>query len=323
MSSIFKRQDTAKLQAQVANLKGGSGFQKDEKEWKLTLDAQKNGSAVIRFLPARSDDELAFVRIVSHSFKKNNQWYIENCSSTHGDYDGCPACKYISENDLYEKAKANKNGPEDKLLSQIGRKQSFWANVLIVKDPGAPENEGKVFKYRFGKKIMDKITAAINGNPELDEPGIAVTCPFDGANFTLKAKKVGDWPNYDDSSFGVPAKIKNIDDEEVQKAIFEGMSDLRPITAESEFKPLADLTTRFNKVMGSSIGSAGSSASADLDSELSNFDNEMAKFDNQTSDVKSSGGVSSVPVGEDDGVPFDLDDSVSSGDDDLDKLLDM
>ena len=112
-----------------------------------------------------------------------------------------------------------------------------------------PENEGKVFKYRFGKKIMDKITAAINGNPELDEPGIAVTCPFDGANFTLKAKKVGDWPNYDDSSFGVPAKIKNIDDEEVQKAIFEGMSDLRPITAESEFKPLAELTTRFNKVM--------------------------------------------------------------------------
>ena len=75
--------------------------------------------------------------------------------------------------------------------------------------------------------------------------------------------------------------------------------------------------------MGSSIGSAGSSASADLDSELSNFDNEMAKFDNQTSDVKSSGGVSSVPVGEDDGVPFDLDDSDSSGDDDLDKLLDM
>ena len=103
--SFFKRQDPTKLQEQVAALKGSSGFQKDEKEWKLTLDAQKNGSAVIRFLPNRSDDELAFVRIVNHSFKKGNQWFIENCPSTHGDYDGCPVCQYISENDLFEKAK--------------------------------------------------------------------------------------------------------------------------------------------------------------------------------------------------------------------------
>ena len=144
--SFFKRQDPTKLQEQVAALKGSSGFQKDEKEWKLGVDAQKNGSAVIRFLPNRSDDELAFVRIVNHSFKKNNQWFIENCPSTHGDYDACPVCQYISENDLFEKAKV-KGSEAEKTLGMIGRKQSFWANILVVKDPMHPENEGKVFKF--------------------------------------------------------------------------------------------------------------------------------------------------------------------------------
>lgn len=325
--SFFKRQDPTKLQEQVAALKGSSGFQKDEKEWKLTLDAQKNGSAVIRFLPNRSDDELAFVRIVNHSFKKQNQWYIENCPSTHGDYDGCPVCQYISDNDLFEKAKANKGGEADKLLGQIGRKQSFWANILVIKDPGNPENEGKVFKFRFGKKIMDKITATIAGNPDLDEPGIAVTCPFAGANFTLKAKKVGDWPNYDDSTFGVPGPIKGIDDEAVQKAIFEGMSDLRPITAPDQFKPAAELTAKFTKVFGGGAAlGAGASAGADLDSELSSFDADLKNFDNsnQSKGAVESGGVSQLNVGgsvPDDDVPFDL--GNSSGDDDLDKLLDL
>lgn len=328
MSAIFKRQDPTKLQQQVAALKGSGGFQKDEKEWKLTTDSNKNGSAVIRFLPARSDDELAFVRIVNHSFKKNNKWFINNCPSTHGDYDGCPVCQYISEHDLFEKAKANKNGPEDKLLGQIGRKQSFWANILVIKDPGCPANEGKVFKYRFGKKIMDKITAALNGDEELGVPGINITCPFDGANFTLRSKKQGDFPSYDDSAFNPASPIPNIDSEETQKAIFEGMSDLRPITAPDQFKPTAELTKLFTAAMGgAAIAGAAASASASLDDELNGFDAELSKFDGQTDDVKSSGGVNGIDLGgsDDDTPPFDTDtDSTggeAGGEDDLDALL--
>lgn len=323
--SIFKRQDPTKLQQQVAALKGSSGFQKDEKEWKLTLDAQKNGSAVIRFLPARSDDELAFVRLISHSFKKNNNWFINNCPATHGDYDGCPICQYISENDLFEKAKS-KNSEADKLLSLISRKQNFWANILVVKDPGAPENEGKIFKFRFGKKIMDKITSAINGNPDLDEAGIAVTCPFGGANFTLKAKKVGDWPNYDDSTFGATKPIDNIESEDRQKEIFEGMSDLRPIVAPDQFKSKDELSKQFSKVMGGALlGGAAASASASLDEELNGFDKELLSFDNGASkDTAASGGVSNVEVGSgkdlnDDNLLAGVGDN--SGDDDLDSLL--
>ena len=321
--SIFKRQDPTKLQEQVAALKGSSGYQKDEKEWRLTTDTNKNGSAVIRFLPARSDDELAFVKLVSHSFKKNNKWYINNCSSTHGDYDGCPVCQYISENNLYEKAQANKGGEADKLNSLLARKTHYWANILVVRDPAKPENNGKVFKFRFGKSIMDKITTKLQGDADLGIAGVNVTCPFSGMNLTLKCKDKGGWANYDDSAFESVSEIAGINDEAVQKAIFEGMSDLRPITAPDQFKPKADLLKLFNGVMGGALlaGSAAS-ASADLDKDLQDFDADLKTFD-QTSDVKTSGGVSSLNVGgssvPDDDVPFDT--GSGSGDEDLDALL--
>ena len=216
--SIFKRQDPTKLQEQVAALKGSGGYQKDEKEWRLTTDSNKNGSAVIRFLPPRSDDELAFVKLVSHSFKKNNKWYINNCSATHGDYDSCPVCQYISENDLYEKAKAQGKGSEaDKLNGLLARKTSYWANILVVRDPANPDNNGKVFKFRFGKGIMDKITAKLTGDESLGIAGVNVTCPFGGMNLTLKCKDKGGWANYDDSAFDSVSEIQGINEESVQK----------------------------------------------------------------------------------------------------------
>jgi len=321
--SIFKRQDPTKLQEQVAALKGSGGYQKDEKEWRLNTDSNKNGSAVIRFLPPRSDDELAFVKLISHSFKKNNKWYINNCTATHGDYDSCPVCQYISENDLYEKAKANKGGEADKLNALLARKTSYWANILVVRDPSNPDNNGKVFKFRFGKSIMDKITAKLKGDEELGIAGVNVTCPFGGMNLTLKCKDKGGWANYDDSAFDSVSEIKDINEEATQKAIFEGMSDLRPINAPDQFKPKADLLKVFNGVMGGALlGGAAASASADLDKELSGFDQELAEF-NQTKDTKVSGGVSnvstsSVPDDKDD-VPFDV--GSGSGDEDLDALL--
>ena len=97
----------------------------------MKFDASGNGQAVIRFLPAKTDDALPFAILVNHGFKKNGKWYIETCSSTHGDYDSCPVCQYISKNDLY-----NTNKTE---YSQLKRKTSYWANILVVKDPQAPE----------------------------------------------------------------------------------------------------------------------------------------------------------------------------------------
>jgi len=328
MSNLFKRQDPTKLQAQLATLQGGGGYQKDEKEWKPTLDSAGNGSAVIRFLPARSDDELAIVKLVTHGIKQNNQWFINNCPSTHGDYDGCPVCKYISEHDLFEKAQV-KGSQADVLLNGkngLKRGTGYWANILVIKDPSAPANEGKVFKYRFGKKIYDKILAKIKGDESLGELPQDVTCPFAGSDFAMKLKKVSGFTNYDDCSFRNPSEIVGINDQAVAQGIFDGMSDLRPIVSKDKFKSFEELNKQFLKVMGgAAAGAVGSSAQADLDKDLDAFDKELKEFNTGTPEKTSGGGVQTLntenkSLPEDDDVPFDIGDG-GDGMDDLDALL--
>ena len=255
---MFKRKSTADLAAQMAKLNGNKGFSSEDKgEWKLKLDASGNGQAVIRFLPAKTDDALPFAILVNHGFKKNGKWYIETCSSTHGDYDSCPVCQYISKNDLY-----NTNKTE---YSQLKRKTSYWANILVVKDPQAPDNEGKVFKYRFGKKIWDKINAMIAVDTEMGETPVDVTCPWEGANFVLKVKQVSGFSNYDESKFLNQSAIPNIDDESFQKELFEQMVDLSEMTSKDKFKSFEELNTKFNQVLGTAaLGGAAAAADSGM-----------------------------------------------------------
>ena len=272
---MFKRKSTADLAAQMAKLNGNKGFSSEDKgEWKLKLDASGNGQAVIRFLPAKTDDALPFAILVNHGFKKNGKWYIETCSSTHGDYDSCPVCQYISKNDLY-----NTNKTE---YSQLKRKTSYWANILVVKDPQAPDNEGKVFKYRFGKKIWDKINAMIAVDTEMGETPVDVTCPWEGANFVLKVKQVSGFSNYDESKFLNQSAIPNIDDESFQKELFEQMVDLSEMTSKDKFKSFEELNTKFNQVLGTAaMGGAAAAAASVADkvaSDLDDFDKDMEAF---------------------------------------------
>ncbi|ARW57942.1 single-stranded DNA binding protein [Serratia phage CBH8] len=282
---MFKRKDPAALQAQLASLKGGSGFSSDDKnEWKLK-DDNGNGMAVIRFLPGKGDEGLPFVKLVNHGFKKNGKWYIENCSSTHGDFDNCPVCQHLSKNDSY-----NTNKPEYQLLK---RKTSYWANILVIQDKANPETEGKVFKFRFGQKVYDKITAMVEVDTSIGEVPVDVTCPFDGANFVLKTKKVGDFKNYDDSKFLGQSEIPNITDETFQKFLEENMSDLSELTAKDKFKALDVLRKKFEQVMGvAAMGGAASKAAAQADAigdSLDSFDKDMAAFDSKPSTPASSG----------------------------------
>lgn len=335
MSNLFKRQDPTKLQEQLKGLNGGGGFQKDEKEWRPNIGADGTFSARIRFLPARSDKELAFVKLVTHGAKQNGQWYINNCPSTYGDYDGCPVCKYISDNDLYEKSKVKGSKAEalyngaGKAVQGIKRGTNYWANILILKDPSTPENEGKVFKFRFGKKIYDMINAQINVDVSLGETPVDVTCPFGGADFTLKIKKVFGMNNYDDSKFANPSELAGINDPAFQQFLMDNMNDLRPIVAKDQFKSFDELNKQFLKMMGGSAvaaGAVGGSAGADLDKELDDFDKELGDFDKGTP-AQSSGGVQNLNTStsdslpdDDDDVPFDT--GSSDGDmDELDKLL--
>lgn len=313
---MFKRQDSSKLQAQLAALKGGNGFSKeDPKEWKIKTDAAGNGEALIRFLPSKTEDGLPIVKLVNHSFKVNGKWYWENCSSTHGDFDSCPVCKYINEKDLYNTDKTE--------WQLIKRKASYYANILVLKDPQAPENEGKVFKFRFGQKIYDKIVAMVNVNTDMGEVPVDVTCVFSGANFLLKAKKVDKHQNYDDSRFMQQSQLPKIEDEAYQKYLMENMVDLGEIVAPSQFKPFDELETKFKKTMGVSMvaGAAASSAAAAINSQLDDFDAQMNAFDAGTTATSTASDSSADDLM----ASLDLGGGTSSASDldDLDSLLNL
>ncbi|QPB12364.1 putative single-stranded DNA binding protein [Providencia phage PSTCR6] len=270
---MFKRKSPSQLQEQLASLKGGFESS-DQNEWKLKTDASGSGTAVIRFLPAKNDDSPDFVKITNHGFKHQGKWYINNCPSTFGDFDSCPVCQYLSANDSY-----NTNEEEYKLLK---RKHSYWANILVIKDPAAPENEGKVFKYRFGQKIMDKIIAEAEVDVDLGEEPVNVFCPFEGKNFTLKVKKVGGFTNYDDCKFGSKSAIKNIEDEAYQKELSEQAVDLSKIIAKDQFKSFDELETKFKQVYGvASMGGSAAKAASIADS----IEDQLNAYTNDSDDL--------------------------------------
>lgn len=269
---LFQRKDPAALQAQLSAMKGGYN-NSDDKLWKPTTDANGNASAVIRILPD-ANDGLPFTKLINHSFKMNGKQYFANCTATHGDFDSCPVCQYISERDLYNTKKTE--------WDLLKRKVSYWVNILVIKDPACQENEGKVMKFRFGVKIMEKITAQSDVDTSLGLTPVDVTCMYGGANLLLKVKQQGGFANYDDSQFMQPSAIAGIDTPEVQKLISEGMSDLSEIVAPSKFDSLEKNTEKFNKVMGTAVmgGAVADHAkqAASMEAELQNFGNSMESF---------------------------------------------
>lgn len=309
--SIFKRRDPSELQNQMKQFDKKGGFESDATEWKPTLDKQGSGSAVIRFLPAIKDDATTFVKVVTHGFQRNNKWYIENCPSTHGDYDGCPVCRWIKDQNWDYNVEADRNAM---YASGTTRKVGFWANILIIKDPANPDNEGKVFKWRFGKKVLDKINAQINVDESLGEQPCDVTCPWTGKNFTLKIEKVGGHSNYDKSSFGDSKPIPNIDNEEYQQKLFAGMQDIMAIAGKDKFKSDEELTTAFNRVMGNAARAASSSAASDFENQMSNFNQESKPSASKAAPAPSEKSEDNTP-------PFSVQ-SNSGIDDDLDALID-
>jgi len=212
----------------------------DERFWKLTTDKAGNGFAVIRFLPAGDGEDMPFVKLYSHAFQGPGGWYIENSLTTVGKKD--PLGEYNRE--LW-------NSGDESLKDQVRkqkRKLSYYSNIYVVKDPGNPDNEGKVFLFRYGKKIHDKIMDVVNGD-ELE--GRAGINPFDfwsGANFKLRAKKVAGYPNYDSSEFQEPGTLEDLDDAQLE-SIWTRQHALQPLTGEDMFKTYEQLQERLNMVL--------------------------------------------------------------------------
>ena len=212
----------------------------DERFWKMTTDKAGNGFAVIRFLPARDGEDMPFVKLYSHAFQGPGGWYIENSLTTVGKKD--PLGEYNRE--LW-------NSGDESLKDQVRkqkRKLSYYSNIYVVKDPGNPDNEGKIFLFRYGKKIHDKIMDVVNGD-ELE--GRAGINPFDfwsGANFKLRAKKVAGYPNYDSSEFQEPGTLEDLDDPQLE-SIWTRQHALQPLCGEDMFKTYEQLQERLNMVL--------------------------------------------------------------------------
>lgn len=219
-----------------------SDFSKGEEGyWKLTVDKAGNGSAIVRFLPAVEPETVPFQAFYRHGFKSpTGQWYIELSRTTIGENDPCSEWnnRLWSTNDTVVQAQ----------VSVQKRKKTFVSNIYIVKDPGAPDNEGKVFLFRYGQKIFDKIKKAIE--PEFNEdPAFDPFHVIDGANFKLRQKKVGGFPNYDDSNFESQSPLLK-GDETAIVSVLQQVKSLTDIVAPDKFKSYAELKKRLDSVMG-------------------------------------------------------------------------
>ena len=229
---------TSKLVKEVEKMNntGGSG---DDRLWKPELDKAGNGYAVIRFLPAPEGEDIPWAKVYSHAFQGPGGWFIENSLTTNGGKDP------VSD---YNRQLWNSGNDADKdTVRKQKRKLSYYSNVYVVKDPLHPENEGRVFLFKYGKKIFDKVLEAMQ--PEFDDE--TPINPFDfwqGANFKLKiVKKDGFW-NYDKSEFDKVVPL--LDDDDALEALWKKQYSLSAITAPDQFKSYEDLERRLKTVLG-------------------------------------------------------------------------
>ena len=216
----------------------GSGQQQEDRFWKPQVDKSGNGYAVIRFLPAAKGDDLPWVRTFNHGFQGPGGWYIEESLTTIGKKD--PVSEY--NNMLWNSGiEANK----DQARKQKRRLQ-YISNIYVVNDPSNPDNNGKVFLFKYGKKIWDKINDQMN--PEFEDED-AVN-PFDfweGANFKMKIRNVEGYRNYDKSEFDSSEPLA---DDETLEEIWAKQTPLAEFTDPSNFKSYDELQAKFNRVIG-------------------------------------------------------------------------
>jgi len=275
---------TEKLVKQVEKMNTTSGGA-DDRLWKPEMDKTGVGSAVIRFLPAPEGEELPWAKMYTHAFQGPGGWYIENSLTTIGQKDP------VSE---FNRGLWNSGSEKDKeTVRKQKRKLSYYSNIYVVKDPANPANEGKVFLFKYGKKIFDKILNAMQ--PEFDDED--PINPFDfwqGANFKIKiVKKDGYW-NYDKSEFD---RVAPLLDDDAMEAIWKKEYSLTAITAPDQFKSYEELEKRMNYVLGVSGNSTPTRSRAVVEQEddLEDFSQTPSVQDRVVEELEQSYNRSKSP----------------------------
>ena len=238
------------LSKQVEKLSEKPSYE-DERIWKCERDKTGNGYAVIRFLPAPTGEDVPWVRLWTHGFKGPGGWYIENSLTT-------PRAGHPSgTDDPVSKANTvlwNSGIESDKNIARDRkRKLSYYSNILVLEDSANAENEGKVFLFRYGKKIFEKIESVMNPEFKDEEP----MNPFDfwsGANFKLKIRQVDGYANYDKSEFASPSQLYDGEDAKLE-SVWKQQHSLQGVLASENFKSYQELEARFNTVIARDAGS--------------------------------------------------------------------
>lgn len=235
---------------------------KDDRFWRLEGDKMGNGFAIIRFLPPIDGEDNPAVKLFSHAFQGPGGWYIENSLTTLDQKD--PVGELNTQ--LW-----NTGSEEDKNIARIRkRKTTYISNILVIKDEANPQNEGKVFLFKYGTKIFDKIKEKIK--PEFkDEDPINPFNFWEGANFKLKMRKVGGYTNYDKSEFDSPSVLFNGDDAKIEQ-VWRSQHSLQQFISPDNFKSYDELKKRMYDVLGGDIrGGAPMNESTAEDVEEEDF----------------------------------------------------
>jgi len=266
---------TDKLVKEVEKMNTGS-TSADDRFWKPTMGKDNVGSAVIRFLPAPDGEDLPWVKIFAHGFQGPGGWYIENSLTTMGQKDP------VTE---FNRGLWNSGNEKDKeTVRKQKRKLSYYSNIYVIKDPSNPQNEGKVFLFKFGKKIFDKILNAMQPEFEDETP----INPFDfwaGANFRLKIRKVEGYWNYDKSEFDSSGPL--LDDDDALEAIWKKEYSLSALVAPDQFKTYEELEKRLNYVLG--VGKVAPKApSADEEEEYESYVPQRSREENVMAELEES-----------------------------------
>ena len=288
LSSLKKNSSLEKLTRAMESVSNpASAKREDDRFWTPEVDKSGNGYAVIRFLDTPAvdgDDGLPWVQIWNHGFQGPGGWYIENSLTTLGQKD--PDSEYNTQ--LWNSGiEANK---------EIARKQkrrlTYIANILVVSDPKHPENEGKVFLYKFGKKIFEKINAKISPEFEDETP----LNPFDfwkGANFKLKIRNYEGYRNYDKSEFDTQSALLDGDDKQIEK-VWKAAYSLKEFVKPENFKSYDELKDKLNRVLGA--GGAAARTAPKVQEEETSWEEPKAAKPRKTAEA--------VSVDEDDDLSY-------------------
>ncbi len=240
MENLLKKMDTV----------NEGGYSDDqEKYWKPSVGKDGNGQFIIRFLPEPSGEETPVVQLFSHFFRGPGGYYVENSLTTLGRGTADPCSEY---NSMLWNSTDSDNHPNRQQARQQKRNLNYYSNIYVIKDPANPANEGKVFLFKYGKKIHDMIAKKLKPVYD-DEEKVNVFDMWDGANFrmrisTVKGSDGRSYWNYDDSTFDSPSAL--FDDDDKLEEIYNQQNSLADIVSPDKFKSYDELKEKLNKVLG-------------------------------------------------------------------------